>query len=333
MLNPVVVPEAAERIKGLVYVTPLLSSSILNELLGNTILFKCEGFQKTGSFKARGAFNALVKARESSSAKGTRVCAFSSGNHSQALALAAKQNGIVADIFIPFNASAIKIAATRAYGANVIITETRLEAETRVAECAQSGQLVIHPFDNDLVLAGQGTACLEALTEASPDAVFAPCGGGGLLAGTLLARNLSKSRAEVFGVEPTLASDAQSSYQQGSIVGLPSPTTTIADGVRTPRIAERTFEYIKQLDGMLDVSEADIIYWSQWLSHLLKISVEPTSAVAMAGALQWIRSTGSRGKQVLIILSGGNIDPTSQKLIWEESYLDRLPNLEGSYVK
>jgi threonine dehydratase len=330
MLHSESVKEAALRIADHISPTPLLHSTLLNEAMGNQIIFKCEGFQKTGSFKARGAFNALLALKEQYRNSSFSVCAFSSGNHSQALALAARGAGVPATIYIPQAASPIKIRATQHYGAKVVITKDRPEAERLVADNQDPNCAIVHPFDNNYVLSGQGTACMEALQHVSADAIFAPCGGGGLLSGSLLARDFMRSKAKMFGVEPSMASDAQASFRQGEVVGLNGTPNTIADGVRTPRIADRTFQYIRKLDDMFDVSETEIVYWSQWLSHLLKISVEPTSAVAMAGAHRWILETGQRGKTILILLSGGNIDVDTHKLIWQESFLDQMPSLEGA---
>lgn len=324
--SPIRIQEAAARIAPHLNRTPLLTSSLLNSWLGHQIIFKAESFQKIGAFKARGALNALLARREKGKLP-EEVVAFSSGNHAQAVAWSAAQLGIRATIVMPSTVSNVKLQATKSYGAEVILTATRQEAEMRTAELVAQGMALIHPYDHDDVIAGQGTACLEALQDgAKPDAIFAPCGGGGLLSGTFLAAKLLAPNALVFGVEPALANDASQSYRSGKIVALPETPATLADGVRTLSVAARTFYYLKQLDGFYEIAESDIIYWTQWLTHLLKTAIEPTSALGMAAATAWL-STQSSPKRVLIILSGGNIDQPTQAILWRENKLLSLPSL------
>jgi threonine dehydratase len=178
-----------------------------------------------------------------------------------------------------------------------------------------------------MVIAGQGTACLEALQDGDmPDAIFATCGGGGLLSGTWLAAQRLAPKAAVFGAEPKMANDAAQSYRSGRIVSFSESPMTIADGARTLHISERTFHYLRQLAGFYEVEEREIIYWTQWLQHLLKVSVEPTAAAAMASAHQWLKAQKTK-KRALVILSGGNLDTASQRLIWQEDYLGQVPAL------
>ena len=177
------------------------------------------------------------------------------------------------------------------------------------------------PFGNDRVIAGQGTACLEALQDGiAPDAIFAPCGGGGLTSGTYLAAQALAPHAQVYGVEPTLGNDAQQSLRKGNIVRLPTMPDTIADGVRTLAVAERTFQFLQKINGIFAIDEQDIIYWTQYLTHLLKITVEPSSALAMAGAAQWLKEQ-SQPQTILIILSGGNLSAETHQRIWQENLL------------
>lgn len=313
---------AHARIKTHIHHTPLLSSTTLNAALGHDIVFKAEGFQKIGAFKARGAMNTLLKLKEEGRLP-QRVCAFSSGNHAQAVAWAAQILGIKAHIFIPKTASQTKIQATRSYGAKVTLSENRKSAEFDANALVSESVYIIPPYDHDDVIAGQGTACFEALQDGvNPDAVFAPCGGGGLLSGTLMAVKEFGSQAQVFGAEPLKANDAAMSLRAGKIIGFDTAPDTIADGARTLAISARTFAYLQQLSGFFEVTENDIMYWTQWLTHLLKVSVEPTSAVAMAGAVHYLKTQTTR-KRVLIILSGGNIGPDTQRQVWAQDYLTK----------
>jgi threonine dehydratase len=310
-MQPTTIETAHQRISPYVHRTPLLSSSLLNNWLGHDIVFKAENLQKTGAFKARGAINKLLTLKEQN-ALPHHVVAFSSGNHAQALAWAGQKFGVKVTICLPETASAIKIQATKSYGANIIISKTRQEAESKTAELVKNGAYLVHAYDDDNIIAGQGTACFEALQDMTdkPDAIFASCGGGGLLSGTFLAKELLLPNTQVFGVEPSLANDASRSYHDGNLHKFDTAPNTIADGARTLCLSDRTFHYIQQLDGFMEVAETDIHYWVQWLSHLLKITIEPTAALAMAGAYQWLKLASNyttHKTRVLVILSGGNL--------------------------
>ncbi|MFM9890803.1 MAG: serine/threonine dehydratase [Rickettsiales bacterium] len=316
MLNPERIRAAHTRIAPHIVNTPLLQSDVLNELMGGVVVFKYEGFQKTGSFKVRGALNALLSLREQQLLP-PHVVAFSSGNHAQALAYAARLVGIRATIFIPETASPFKINATLAQGAQVILTASRDEAEARSAEYVTAGAMLIPPFDHDFIIAGQGTSCYEALsTGFMPDAIFATVGGGGWISGTYLAAKLLCPNAKIIGAEPALANDAAISYRTGSIHRLATAPNTIADGARTPALAARTFAYVRQLDGMIEIDEATIIEWTRTLALQLKITAEPTSCVSAAACAQWFSQPGNTGKTALVLLSGGNIDPATHQHIW-----------------
>ena len=323
MLSPDTVTQAYNRIKSHIHKTPLLRSHLLNELLATDIFFKFEGMQKIGAFKLRGALNTLLHLKEQNNLP-REIVAFSSGNHAQAVAWSARLLGINANIIMPEGVSPVKIAATQRYGANVIIKQTRQEAEDLAHEMAKTC-FFLPPYDHDDVIAGQGTAALEAwMQEGEFDAVFAPCGGGGLISGTYLATRLFSDTANVYAVEPQSANDAAESYRTGVIKRFATAPSTIADGVKTLGISERTFQYIQKLSGFYEISEEDIVYWTQWLIHLLKVNVEPTSALAMAGAFKWIKQ-GNTHKKILIILSGGNIDPITHRKIWEKDCLNMVP--------
>lgn len=318
-LSPEDIRSAQRRIAPHTVRTPLLRSDAINAQANGSIIFKYEGFQKTGSFKVRGALNALLWLKEQGQLP-AHVVAFSSGNHAQALAYAARLLNTKATIFIPETASAFKINATRALGAEVILTATRAEAEQRSGEIVATGATLIPPFDHDMIIAGQGTSCLEALEDGvSPDAIFATIGGGGWISGTYLAAQLLCPQAQIIGAEPAIANDAAISYRTGAIHRLAQPPLTIADGARTPAIAERTFAYIKKLHGIIEIDEATIIRWAQMLALTLKVTVEPTSAVAAAASAEWLGLPDNHGKTALVLLSGGNIDPSTHQEIWQSS--------------
>ena len=322
--DPKVVAEAHERIKDHIRETPLLSSNLLNEYLGHEIFFKAEGFQEIGAFKARGALNALLCLKEKNELP-EHVVAFSSGNHAQAVAWAASILKIKATICVPSNISSLKLEATKSRGAEVELCETRMDAEKAVEKYVSVGAYFLHPYDNDMVIAGQGTAAYEVLKEGmKPDAIFASVGGGGWLSGTYLATRLLSPESKVIGAEPLNANDAARSLRDGEIFSFEDSPNTIADGAATLRISERTFAHLKELDAFYEISEEDIIYWTQWLSHLLKITVEPSSAMAMAAAHQYLKTQNSKQK-LLVMLSGANVSKEKHELIWAEDFLGKIP--------
>jgi threo-3-hydroxy-L-aspartate ammonia-lyase len=325
-LAPESVIEALQRIRPHVHFTPLMGSALLDKWLGHEIVFKAEGFQRIGAFKIRGALNALLVLKEQNKLP-QEVVAFSSGNHAQAVALAAQMLDIKATVIMPEFVSKVKQQATRSYGANVIMTQTRQEAEKAAAEAAARGAFLLHPSADDHVIAGQGTACYEALQDGiAADAIFAACGGGGLISGTWLAAQLLKPKAKIFAAEPKIANDAAESCRQGKIMGFSDTPMSIADGARTLHISPLTFQYLQKLDGIYEVEEERIIYWTQWLQHLLKITVEPTAAMAMAAAYDWLKTQTTR-QHVLVILSGGNVGAVAHRQIWETDYLNQPPSL------
>ncbi len=324
-MEPTCVLEAYNRISPFINHTPLMRSSMLNEWLGHEITFKVECFQKAGAFKTRGALNTLLWLKENGELP-EKIVGFSSGNHAQAMAWSARKLGIKATIFLPSFTSKIKQQATKSYGAEVVLTETRQLAEAGAKEMVErEGAYYLPPYDHDMVIAGQGTSCFEALREnTNPDAVFATCGGGGWLSGTYLATQLLSPKTLVFGGEPLNANDAARSKRDGKIFAFDRSPDTIADGGRALAVSERTFHYIKKVNDIIEVPEAEIIYWTQWLNHLLKATVEPTSAVAMAAAAKWLK-TQTEKQKVLVLLSGGNIDPETHRKIWADNYLETLP--------
>ena len=320
------IEKAKKRITDYVNQTPILSSSILNNWLGHEVFFKAENFQKIGAFKARGACNTLAWILENGEVP-KKIVANSSGNHAQAVAYAANRFNIPVTIFMPDYSSKVKIQATKSYGAEVVLSPTRDITDEKVREAAsEEGVYWIPPYNHEQVICGQGTAAYEALSELNNiDAVFAPCGGGGLLSGSLLAARGLSSSTQVIGVEPLNANDAAESLRTGSIQKLTGPPDTLADGAMTMSVGNITFEYLKQLDDFFEIDEKSIVYWTQWMTHLLKCRIEPTCAMSMEAIKRWLKTKKTK-QRVLMVISGGNMDqPTTQK-IWDKDWLSVLPN-------
>lgn len=318
---------AKTRIDPYINETPILTSSLLNEWLGHEIFFKAENFQKIGAFKARGGVNTLAWLLENGH-RPKHVVANSSGNHAQAVAYAAKQFNIPTTIFMAAYSSKVKVQATKAYGAEVVLSETRDITDAKVAEAAkEEGTFWIPPFNHEQVICGQGTAAFEALTELKDiDVVFTPCGGGGLTSGSLIATRGLAPKAKMFGVEPLNANDAAESLRKGSIQRLSGVPDTLADGAMTMAVGDITFEYLKQLDGFYEIEEEYLVYWTQWLTHLLKCRIEPTCAMPMEAIRRWLQTQKTK-QRVLMVISGGNVDqPTTQK-IWKKDCLTQKPSL------
>ena len=320
--------QASLRLIGKVNRTPLLESARLNQWLGQRILFKTECLQTTGAFKLRGATNFIASLQEQGNIP-RHIVANSSGNHAQAVAYAASQAGIPVTIFSTENISEVKAAATEDYGAELRLYTTRPEADEAVKQAAkQEGVVWIPPFNHPLIVAGQGTATLEAIQDADQvDAVFAPCGGGGLLSGSLLATRQLAPHAKVIGAEPLVANDAARSLQSGVIESLSGPVSTLADGAATPSVGDVTFPILQQLDDFYEVNEQQIAYWTQWIQHLLKLHVEPTSAMSMAAVAAWAANSPS-GQTAVVILSGGNISKATMAKVWDTDYLLQPPIIE-----
>jgi threonine dehydratase len=316
---------AYSRISADVKRTPIMESSLLNQWMGHRILFKAECLQTIGAFKLRGALHFLARRKEQGLLP-TKIVANSSGNHAQAVAYAAAKYGIPATIYASETISPIKAAATKSYGATLLTFPTRQEADIAVKAAAEkNGTVWIPPFNHEDIIAGQGTAALEALEDAGHvDAVFAPCGGGGLLSGTLLATRAMQPDALVIGAEPAEANDASMSLQAGEIISLKEAPVTLADGAATPSVGDITFPLLQELDDFYEVDEVQIAYWTQWLHHLLKLHVEPTCAMTMAAVASWAANTPP-GQTALVMLSGGNISQTSMSQIWERDFLLQPP--------
>jgi threonine dehydratase len=297
---------ARERIAPYVHRTPVLTSRQIDERVGCRVFFKCETFQRVGAFKARGAFSRMTLLRPEET-----VVAFSSGNHAQAVALAARELGIRATIVMPLDAPASKVAATRGYGARVILYD-RIGGESREAIAQklvdEEGAVLVPPFDDDLVIAGQGTVGLELLEDVPDLEVIAtPCGGGGLLSGVALAAKGINPAIRLYGVEPELGNDMQRSVEKGEPVTIPLPTT-IADALQTTRPAERTLSLVQSLtEGIVTVSDLELRRAMAALASRMKLLVEPGGAAAFAALLHG-KLPDVSGRKVGIVLSGGNVD-------------------------
>lgn len=307
---PMILPDAAAvaaaagRIGGFAHRTPVLTSSRLNAELGMQLFLKGEHLQRVGAFKFRGAYNAI-----SQHAGPAGVVAFSSGNHAQAVAKAAQLLGVPATIVMPSDAPSIKLAATRGYGAHVVLYERLTEDRAAIAGeiATRTGALLLPPFDHPDVIAGQGTAARELVEQAGHlDAVISPLGGGGLLAGTCLAVRDALPDALIFGAEPAAGDDGKQSFDSGHIVRIDVPQT-LADGAQTTALGELTFPIIRrEVTDIVLVSDDELIVGMRSLAANCKAVVEPTGALAFAAA----RTLRDRlaGKRVGIILSGGNVD-------------------------
>jgi len=301
------VEAAARRLQGHAHRTPVLTSHTIDSSLGASVFFKCENFQRMGAFKFRGAFNALSRLDGATRARG--VIAFSSGNHAQAVALAARLLGIRATIVMPRDAPAAKLEATVGYGGYVVgydrYTESREAIAQRLAE--ESGGTVIPPYDHPDVIAGQGTAAAELIAECGHlDALFVPLGGGGLLAGSVLAAQAVLPACKVYGAEPEAGNDGQRSMRQGSIVRIEVPQT-IADGAQTQSLGKLTFEIIRRgAADILTATDEELIECMRFFAERMKIMVEPTGCLGLAAARA--RRAALAGLRVGIILSGGNVD-------------------------
>jgi threo-3-hydroxy-L-aspartate ammonia-lyase len=301
------VEAAAQRLKGHAHRTPVLTSQRVDEELGLRLVVKCENFQRMGAFKFRGAFNAL--SRFSDEQRRAGVVTYSSGNHAQAIALAARILGIPATIVMPHDAPALKVAATKGYGAEVVVydrySEDREEIGTALA--TQRGLTLVPPYDHPDVVAGQGTATKELFEEVGElDALFVPLGGGGLISGAALATRALAPSCKVYGVEPEAGDDVLRSLRSGEIVHIDTPVT-IADGAQTQHVGVVPFEIIKrEVDDVFTASDAELVDAMRVFASTFKIVVEPTGCLGFAA----VRRLAPRmaGQRVGVIVSGGNID-------------------------
>lgn len=297
---------AAARIAGSVHRTPLLHSRSLSDRLGFEVRLKCENLQRAGAFKIRGAMNALLQLTTAERARG--VVAFSSGNHAQGVALAARTLGIRATIVMPENSVVSKVNATRAYGAEVVQSGVTSATRDTVAKeiAAKSGAVVIPPFNDDRIIAGAGTVGLEIVEEwPEVGSIIVPLGGGGLLAGIAVAATSAKPDVAIYGVEPAAGNDGEQSFRAGTIVTI-DPPQTVADGARTLAIGERNFEIIKErVTDIVSVADDVLLDALRWTMYRTKLVIEPTGALGVAALLSG--KIAPRGP-VAIVISGGNLD-------------------------
>lgn len=298
---------AHQRLDGVAHRTPVLTSTTADAMANARIFFKAENLQRMGAFKFRGAYNALSQFTPEQKAAG--VVAFSSGNHAQAIALSAKLLEIRAVLVMPNDAPALKMAATREYGGEVVLydryRENRMEIGQRLAE--DQGLTLIPPYDHPHVMAGQGTAAKELFEDVGPlDVLIVPLGGGGLLSGCAVAAHALSPDCTVIGVEPEAGNDGQRSFRSGEIVKIDTPRT-IADGAQTLFLGNHTFPVIQQhVDDIVTVSDGELVMTMTFFAERMKVIVEPTGCLAAAAVLQKKISTG--GKRIGVLVSGGNVD-------------------------
>ena len=304
---------AARRIKPYIHRTPVMTNESLNQKAGAQVFLKCENMQKVGAFKFRGASNAVFSLSDEEAVRG--VCTHSSGNHAQALALAARMRGIPAYIVMPDNAPVVKKNAVGGYGGQITYCEPTLEARESTLERIRLaiGANVIHPYNDERVITGQGTAALELLEDVPDlDAIIAPVGGGGLLSGTAIAATGIKKGIRVIAGEPRNADDAARSIKAGKILPSIHPKT-IADGLLTS-LGALTFPIIqKHVEQIVTVGEQGIVDSMKFIWERVKIVIEPSAAVAVA--VLWESKIDLRDLKVGVILSGGNVD--LEKLPWQ----------------
>jgi threonine dehydratase len=300
---------AARRLGNRIHRTPVVACQSFDDACGHHVFFKCENLQRAGAFKIRGALNKLLILTPAERERG--VVAFSSGNHAQGVALAARMVGTTAVICMPKDAPALKLEATRNYGAEVVFYDRLTEDREQVARAVmeRTGRVLVPPYDDPAIMAGQGTAALELLEDVpSLDALLTPIGGGGLMAGCSTVARALFPGVQIFGVETDTANDTYLSLRKGERVAIPPPPT-IADGIRVTIPGALTFPILKaNLTDVLLVSDAEVCAAVRFLALRARVVVEPTGAVAAAAVLAG-RLPLPRGSRVGVVLSGGNIDP------------------------
>lgn len=301
------VQEAAARLDGVVHRTPVMTSRTVDTRTGAQTVFKCESFQRAGSFKIRGAYNTLSQLAADDKEHG--VLAYSSGNHAQAVALASRVLDLPAAIIMPNDAPRVKLEATRGYGAEVILYDradtTREELANEVAR--ERNRPIIPPYDHPDIVAGQGTVAVELFEEVGAlDVLLVPCGGGGLLSGCALAADRLAPGCKVIGVEPQQANDAARSFRTGTLKTVHNPDT-IADGARTPSLGNVTFPLVLEyVDDLVTVSEDAIRHATRFLWERMKLVAEPTGALAAAALLDGV--VPGENRRIGVVISGGNTD-------------------------
>ena len=303
------VVRAHERLVGVISKTPVLTSTTANERLGAQVYFKCENFQRMGAFKFRGAYNALAQFTPEQRRLG--VVAFSSGNHAQGIALAARLLGVPAVIVMPADAPTIKLEATRGYGAEVVLYDRASEDREAIGQCLahERGLTLVPPYDHLQVMAGQGTAAKELFEEVGPlDVLLVPLGGGGLLSGCATVARALHPGCRVIGVEPEAGNDGQRSFRSGQIVHIDLPAT-IADVAQTQHLGRHTFPVIQErVDDIVTASDQELVDAMAFFASRMKMLVEPTGCLGAAAAFG--DQLDLKGQRVGVMVSGGNIDLT-----------------------
>jgi threonine dehydratase len=301
------VQSAAQQIERVAHMTPVGVSRLLNEACGGLLFLKCENLQRAGSFKFRGAYNAVSRLDGECKARG--IITYSSGNHAQALARVCQMQAIRATIVMPQGASPMKLQAARDYGAEIVLHDPTTSAREDVAKelAVKHGYTVIPPFDHPHIIAGQGTAALELFQMTGPlDYLFVPCGGGGLLSGSAISARAVSPECKVIGVEPEAGDDGCRSFRTGTLQKTHNPAT-IADGARTTSLGNLTFPIIRQhVDDMISVSDDDLIRTMYFVWTRMKMVVEPTGVLGLAAVFNHRCSV--EGKRAGVIVSGGNVD-------------------------
>jgi threonine dehydratase len=298
---------AADHIAGVAHRTPVATSRLLNEACGAELFLKCENLQRVGAFKFRGAYNAV--SRLSDEERGRGVITHSSGNHAQALALVCRILGVQATIVMPKDAPAMKLAATRDYGAEIVVYDTAVDTREAISGrlAAEHGYALVPPYDHPHIVAGAGTAALELFQDVGElDYLFVPCGGAGLLSGCALAAKAMSPRCKVIGVEPAAGDDATRSFKTGVLQIVHNPQT-IADGARTPYLGQVTFPLVRRfVDEMLTVEDDDLVRTMYFVWTRMKLVVEPTGVLGLAAVFNHRYDVA--GKRVGAVISGGNVD-------------------------
>lgn len=299
--------DASKRLEGVANVTPVLTSRTLDNDIGAQVFFKCENYQRTGSFKFRGAYNSLAKFTDDQRQGG--VVAFSSGNHAQGIALAASLLKIPAIIVMPTDAPVAKVAATKGYGAEVIFYDRYTQDREAIGKAlaAERGMTLIPSYDHPDVLAGQGTAAKELFDSVGPlDALFVGLGGGGMLSGTTLSTRALSPDCTLIGVEPQAGNDGQQSFNSGVIVHIDTPDT-LADGAQTQHLGQYTFPIILNgVNRIVTVTDEELVWAMKFFAERMKMVVEPTGCLGLAAVRKY--KAELQGQRVGVMITGGNID-------------------------
>ena len=299
---------AAERLKGVAHRTPVVTSSTLDEIAGARVFLKCENLQRMGAFKFRGAYNRMVQLSPDERKRG--VVAYSSGNHAQGVALAAKLLDVPATIVMPKDAPEAKLDATRGYGAEVVLYERSEENRAAIAQgiARERGATIVPPYDDERIVAGAGTVMLELLEDVPDIEIVVACvGGGGLLSGTALAAHGVNPKIDVWGVEPEAGDDVKQSLKKGERIVIDVPQT-IADGLQTQSPGEITFPVLqKHAAGIATVTDQELIDTMRFVFERMKLVIEPSGAAALAAVMNH-KVPNSAGKRIGVTISGGNVD-------------------------